>query len=276
MKTLRITASLIVLVAALSPSLMGQWPSYPSRKVPKTADDKPDLTASTPRTADGKPDLSGIWQNGQPAGGQRGANAAPPTPPGPPLATFVNVGAGFKEGLPLQPWAADLLKKRMADNGKDNPSAHCLPMGFMQFHTHPQPRKIIQTPEEVIIIYEANDGLRQIYTDGRTIPTNDPQPWWYGYSVGYWEGDTFVVQTTDFTDLQWLDVNGNPLTDAGKVTERFTRPNFGTLNIEITIDDPKAYTKPFTVRVQQRIMVDTELIEFVCEERDAVHYVGGK
>jgi hypothetical protein len=294
MKTLRIAAGLIVLVAGLSPSLMGQWPSYPSRKVPKTADGKPDLTAPTPRTADGKPDLSGIWQNGRggaPAGGQRGANAGqrganagagtasvqpPPAPAGPPLATFFNVGAGFKEGLPLQPWAADLVKKRMADNGKDNPDAHCLPMGFMQFHMHPQPRKIIQTPEEVVIIYEANDGLRQIYTDGRSLPTKDPQPWWYGYSVGHWEGDTLVVQTTGFTDLQWLDVNGNPLTEAGKVTERFTRPNFGTLNIEITIDDPKAYTKPFTVRVQQRIMVDTELIEFICEDRDAVHYVGGK
>lgn len=287
MKTFGCAAVLIVLFAGLSPSLMAQWPSYPSRKTPRTADGKPDLTAPAPRTSDGKPDLSGMWENGGgrgPGAGQRGGSASPttgpPAPPaapaGPPLATFFNVGAGFKEGLPLQPWAADLVKKRMADNGKDNPDAHCLPMGFMQFHMHPEPRKIVQTPEEVVILYEANDGLRQIYTDGRPLPPNDVQPWWYGYSVGKWEGDTLVVQTIGFTDGQWLDVNGDPLTDAGKVTERFTRPNFGTLNIEVTIDDPKAYTKPFTVRVQQRIMVDTELIEFICEDRDAVHYVGGK
>jgi hypothetical protein len=176
----------------------------------------------------------------------------------------------------LQPWAADLVKKRMSDNQKDNPDAHCLPMGFMQFHMHPQPRKIIQSPDEMVMIYEANSGLRQIFTDGRPLPNNDPQPWWYGYSVGKWEGDTLVVETIGFTDLQWLDVNGDPLTDQGKVIERFRRPNFGTLEIEVTVDDPKAYTQPFTVKVQQRIMVNTELIEFICEDRDATHYVGGK
>lgn len=176
----------------------------------------------------------------------------------------------------MQPWAADLVKKRMADNQKDNPDAHRLPMGFMQFHMHPQPRKIIQSPDEMVMIYEANSGLRQIFTDGRPLPNNDPQPWWYGYSVGKWEGDTLVVETIGFTDLQWLDVNGDPLTDQGKVIERFRRPNFGTLEIEVTVDDPKAYTKPFTVKVQQRIMLNTELIEFICEDRDATHYVGAK
>jgi hypothetical protein len=252
--------------------------------------------------ANGKPDFSGIWENagrGGPNGGPRGGNgganggqrgaaaggtapvpapapAAPPAPAGPPLATFFSIGAGLKEGLPLQPWAADLVKKRMSDNQKDNPDAHCLPMGFMQFHMHPQPRKIIQSPDEMVMIYEANSGLRQIFTDGRPLPNNDPQPWWYGYSVGKWEGDTLVVETIGFTDLQWLDVNGDPLTDQGKVIERFRRPNFGTLEIEVTVDDPKAYTQPFTVKVQQRIMVNTELIEFICEDRDATHYVGGK
>jgi hypothetical protein len=179
-------------------------------------------------------------------------------------------------GLPLQPWAADLLKKRVADNDKDNPDAHCLPMGIMQFHNHPEPRKIVQTPQATYIIYEANSGLRQIFTDGRSLPPKDADPWWYGYSVGHWEGDTLVVETTGFRDGGWLDIDGNPLTDAAKVTERFRRPNFGTLEIDVTIDDPKAYTRPFTVRVNQRIMVDTELIEFICEDRDATHYVGAK
>jgi hypothetical protein len=193
-----------------------------------------------------------------------------------PNATFFNIGAGFQGGLPLQPWAADLVKTRTANNSKDNPDAHCLPMGFMQFHMHPQPRKIIQTPGMVLIIYEANSGLRQIFTDGRSLPSKDAQPWWYGYSVGHWEGDTLVVETRGFIDDIWLDVNGNPLTNEGKVIEKFRRPNFGSLEIEVTIDDPKAYTRPFTVKVNQRLMLDSELIEFICEDRDATHYVGTK
>jgi hypothetical protein len=169
----------------------------------------------------------------------------------------------------------------MADNSKDNPDAHCLPMGFMQFHTHPQPRKIVQTPDMMLIIYEANSGLRQIFTDGRTAPGKNAEPWWYGYSTGKWEGDTLVVETTGFLDRendpffpQWLDIRGNPLTDQARVTERFRRPNFGSMEIDITVDDPKAYTKPWTVRVNWRALANTELIEFICEERDATHYVG--
>jgi hypothetical protein len=153
----------------------------------------------------------------------------------------------------------------MADNSKDNPDAHCLPMGFMQFHEHPQFRKILQAPGVIVIIYEANYGLRQIFMDGRSVP-KDPEPWWYGYSLGKWDGDTLVVQTVGFTDDIWLDINGNPLTSAGKVTERFRRPNYGTLEIEITVDDPKAYTRPWTVKVTQRIAPDTELNEFICED----------
>jgi hypothetical protein len=287
MKTLLKTAALI---AVLSPSLFAQWPAFKAQGVPRLASGEPDLKGPTPRTPDGKPDLSGIWQNGRggargapAAGGQRGAVVPPAVPAatatpdaGPPAANFGNAGAGFKDGLPYQPWASDLVKKRMADNSKDNPDAHCLPMGFMQFHTHPEPRKIIQNPGVIVIIYEANSGLRQIFTDGRTLPGKDAEPWWYGYSVGKWEGDTLVVETTGFLDGGWLDVRGSPLTEAGKVTERFRRPNYGTLEIEVTVDDPKAYTKPWTVKVTQRIMPDTELIEFICEDRDATHYVGGK
>jgi len=145
----------------------------------------------------------------------------------------------------------------------------------MQLHTHGQPRKMVQTPDVTVIIYEANSGLRQIFTDGRTLP-KDPQPWWYGYSVGHWEGDTLVVESSGYRDLGWLDVEGSTLTESGKTIERFRRPDFGHLEIEITIDDPKAYTKPWTVTVHQRIMADTELIEFVCAEndRDETHLVG--
>jgi hypothetical protein len=176
----------------------------------------------------------------------------------------------------MQPWAADLVKQRQADNSKDNPDAHCLPMGFLQFHNHPEPRKIIQTADVTAIIYEANSGLRQIFTDGRALPGKDAEPWWYGYSIGKWEGDTLVVETTGFLDGGWLDVRGSPLTDAARVVEKFRRPNYGSLEIEITVDDPKAYTKPWTVKVNQRLLPDTELIEFICIDRDATHYVGAQ
>ena len=178
-------------------------------------------------------------------------------------------------GLPFQPWAAELRKQRLAENSKDHPDAHCLPLHPVQLHSHPQPRKIIQSPGEVVIIYEANDGLRQIFTDGRPLPV-DPQPWWFGYSTGKWNGDTLVVETIGFRDMMWLDEEGTVITTAGKITERFRRLNYGTLEIEITVDDPKAFTKPWTVKLSQRLMPDTELIEFVCQEnnRSVPHLVG--
>jgi hypothetical protein len=258
----------VVLLAA--PSLSAQWPSFPTPGAPRTADGTPNLTGPTPRTADGKPDLAGNWIRGDgqlgPAGGGTLTGPAPAFSAGPPTTTFRNVAANIKEGLPLQPWAADLLKTRNAANSKDNPDAHCLPMGLMQFHNHGMPRKMIQTPGLVAIAYEGNYGLRYIFMDGRTLPTSDAQPWWYGYSVGRWEGDTLVVESTGFKDDGWLDIIGNPMTDSAKVTERFRRPNYGTLEIDVTIDDPKAYTRPWTVRVNQRVMLDSELMEFICLE----------
>jgi hypothetical protein len=270
MKPLFHAVGVAAIVFVIAPSLWAQWPPYPTAGVPKTPEGKPDLTAPGPRTSDGKPDLSGLWLRGDgqlgPAGGGTLRAPAPSFSIGPPVTTFRDVGANFKEGLPLQPWAADLVKARRAVNSKDNPDAHCLPMGLMQFHNHGQPRKIVQTPGLVIIMYEANYGLRQILMDGRTLPTKDAQPWWYGYSTGKWDGDTLVVETSGFRDDGWLDIIGNPLTDAAKLTERFRRPNYGTLEIDITVDDPKAYTKPWTVRVNQRIMLDGEMIEFICLE----------
>jgi hypothetical protein len=156
----------------------------------------------------------------------------------------------------------------MADNMKDNPDAHCLPIGLTQMHLHPQPRKIIQTPKLIVMLYEAQAGVRQIFMDGRALPNNDPQPWWYGYSIGRWEGDDLVVETTGFRDDVWLDVNGSPLTSSGKMTERMRRVNYGTLQTDITIEDPKSYSKPFTVPVNHRIMLNTDLIEFICHENE--------
>jgi hypothetical protein len=277
--------SIVVAVLGLVPAgLFAQWPDFKTPGVPRTADGKQDLKGPTPKTADGKPDLSGIWQYMRPPG------TPPPPPPPTPSATgaggdiipaavrtsqFWNLGASFKDGLPFQPWAAELHRQRVASNSEDNPDAHCLPLGVMQLHTHGQPRKMIQTPGVIAIVYEANSGLRQIFTDGRSLP-KDAEPWWYGYSVGKWDKDTLLVESTNFRDLGWLDVEGSPLTESGKIIERFRRPDYGHLEIEVTIDDPKAYTKPWTVRVYQRILPDTELIEFVCQEneRDDRHLSG--
>ena len=290
MKLLRLAGILLTALAAGSVPVCAQWPSYPTPG-PRTKDGKVDLAAPPPRTADGKPDFSGLWEpaRGVSARGGRGGGesfngtlplpfAIPTAPDDPPIAQFFNIGAGLKEKLPpMTPWAAELRAQRKANFNKDNPDAACLPLGLTQLHMHPQPRHIVQTPRELVVMYEANDNVRRILTDGRRLPDpNDVTPWWYGYSVGHWDGDTLVVETVGFRDDVWLDVEGSPLTSSGKMTERWRRPKFGLMQIDITIEDPKAYTKPFTVRVNHQLMPDTELMEFVCQERDATHYVGKK
>jgi len=268
--------------AAGMPSASAQWEKRTNPNVPRLANGNVNLDAPTPRTADGHPDLSGLWNRAPGDGRGRGRAAAngaapappPPPPPGtPPTATFGNLGANMDGGLPLTPWADALLKKRDGDKSKDNPDAMCMPMGFTQFHQQPQPREIIQLKDKILVLYEANYGLRQIYTDGRTLPKQgDPQPQWYGYSVGRWDGDTLVVESNNLRGAEdgpfdgWLDVRGSPYTREAKFTERFTRPSFGRLTIDVTLEDAKAYTKPFTVRINQQIMADTELIEFICNE----------
>ncbi len=271
MKTLRGAVALIVFLAAISGPLSAQWPAFLTRGVPLTSDGEPDLEGPPPRTPDGKPDLTGIWLSVPgargPVEGQLGRGPKVSPPPGsPPIAAFFDIGAQVE--VPYTAWADEITEQRIADNARGNPDAHCLPMGHMLYHQHPQPNKIIQTPVVTVIVYEANNGVRQIFTDGRSLPDNDPLPWWFGYSVGRWENDTLVVETTGFRDDVWLDYNGSPLTSSGKIIERFRRVSYGTLEIDITIEDPKAYTEPFSVRVNQKIMLDTNLIEFVCAENE--------
>jgi len=286
-------AATVTLAASLSPTLFAQWPRQIVSTVPRTADGKINLDAPTPKTADGKPDLSGVWETvpcrgcgvpvisglgSAPPQGRAGAPPPPPTPaPNPGANVFGNIGSQTPGGAPYQPWADELVKKRMADNSKDNPDAHCLPMGIMQLDSHPFPRKIIQTPAELVIIYEGSGTtVREIFLDGRALPGNDAEPWWNGYSVGRWEGDTLVVETTGFMDDGWLDVRGSPLTSEGKMIERFRRTSYGNLELTVTIDDKKAYTRPFSAVIHNRIAPDLQLSEFVCIDKDAAHYLGGK
>jgi hypothetical protein len=265
MKATLSAAGVLAACAWLSTAAHAQWPTYPTLPVPKIANGQPDMNAPPPRTPDGKPDLNGVWR-GAPTG-QRGA--PPPAQPAdaPPLATFRDVGSTMKGGLPLTPWGAEELKKRTARNSKDNPEAHCLPMGIVQFHTQGFPRKFVHTPKLLVILYEASSGIRQIFIDGRPLPkNNEPQPWFYGYSSGHWDGDTLVVETNNLRDDGWLDIIGSPLSDQAKLTERFRRVTYGRMEIDITVDDPKAYTRPWTVRHLQEVIPDGELIEFICEE----------
>lgn len=268
-------ASFILFAAFVAPAT-AQWPVKPDKTVPRTADGKPDFDAPPPRTADGHVDFTGVFEN---LWFYQGRIGRPPvSPPGePPQTTFAEIGAGFKDGLPFKPWARELYQKRKESNAKENPDAYCLPMGLTQFHIHPQPRKIVQTKDLIVMLYEGNAGIRQIFLDGRPLPKNgDVQPWWYGYSTAHWDRDTLVVETNNFRDGGWLDINGSPLTDEAKMTERWTRPTYGTLRIDVTIDDPKAYTAPFTVRLNQKVVPDEELIEFICaeNERSTAHMVG--
>jgi hypothetical protein len=277
----------IVVLTICSVSLAAQWPTYRPPGVPRDADGKVRMDAPAPRMPDGKPDLSGNWIRVRGEGafdppelrnlvGNRAANR-PPAPPvdpnSPPIGTFWEIGANVAGGLPLTPWAAEVKKQRMAINDKENPDANCLPMGLTQFHMHGQPRKIMQNSSVISINYEANYGLRYIYIDGRPLPPQGSvQPFWYGYSVGKWEGDTLVVETNNLRGAEtspydgWLDVRGSPYSDQARFIERFRRPTYGRLEIDFTVDDPKSYTKPFTVRVNQQISPDDEIIEFICNE----------
>ena len=264
------TASIVIVsLVVVGAPVVGQWLNYPTAGVPRLRNGAANLTAPTPKAADGKPDFSGVWEaeQGEDAGVVAGGARIAPE--------FINIAARLKGGLPYRPWALELRNARVADLGKDNPDGFCLPLSIVQMHSHPLPRKILQLPGLIAILYEKNIEYRQIFTDGRPLPV-DPDPSWRGYSSGKWQGDTLVVQTIGFRDELWADGDGNPLTDRAKITERFRRLNYGTLQIEITVDDEKAYTATWTVKITQHLKVDTDLLEYVCleNEQDRPHLVG--
>jgi hypothetical protein len=243
-----------------------QWFNYPTPNVPRLKDGTVNKAARAPRTTDGKPDFSGIWLADHPL----------PCPPllrdgndcqeKTPLSAWAyHIDADLQGGLPYRPWAKATAEKRSADNSKDDPHAACLPNNPPRGYTLPHYQRIVQTPKLLVLLTEYNASYRLVYIDGRPLPV-DPQPSWNGYSTAKWEGDTLVVQTSGLRDGLWLDVAGNPLTDAAKLTERIRRPNFGTLEVEFTVDDPKAYTKPWTVTLRQTIVVDSDLIDEMCLE----------
>jgi hypothetical protein len=249
-----IAATLTALMMTASAS--AQWLKHPTAGVPRTSDGKPNLAAPAPMTPDGKPDPSGLWLI---QGGYIG-----------------DIAKDLKPGeVPFQPWADALYTYRRETQSKDDPTARCIPGGVPRSTAVPYPFKILTTPGIVVILYEAVHAYRQIFTDGRPLP-KDPNPNWMGYSVGRWEDDAFVVESAGFNDNAWLDNFGHPGTESLRVTERFRRKDFGHMEVHVTIDDPKAYTKPWMVTLPLLLQPDTELLEYICpeNEKDVQHLVG--
>ena len=244
----KVLAAVLTMAGAAS----AQWLNYPTAGIPRNLDKKPDMTAPAPRTSDGKPDLTGIWE------------AQDQT-------YFFDLAAGLKpEDVVLTPWARAIQKQREERDHVDDPLALCLPHGVPRVNTNGLfPFKIIQTPAVVVILYEQLGLFRQVFMDGRKLG-NDPNPAWLGYSTGRWDGDTLVVNTSGFNDKTWLDTNkGRPASEELHVQERFRRTNFGNMELRATIDDPKAFTKPWTTTTQKmHLLLNTEILEFSCNENE--------
>jgi hypothetical protein len=251
---MRLSAALVV-VTLFTGSVSAQW-SYRDPSAPRTPDGRLDVKAPAPRTASGTPDLSGLWQTD--------------------LKYNFSLAADLKAGeVVMLPWAQKLFDERRDNNGKNDPEGFCLQPGVPRVNGVPFPQKIIHAPGAIVILYETRTTFRQIFLDGHTLP-KDPQPTWMGYSRGRWDGDTLVVETTGFNGRTWLDDAGHPQSEQGKVIERIRRPSFGRLLVEITIDDPKAYAKPWRVTQEFQLIADGELIEYICNENNLAppHLVG--
>ncbi|HUI77565.1 MAG TPA: hypothetical protein VLY24_06600 [Bryobacteraceae bacterium] len=275
------TRWLILAALAATPVFVhAQWLNHRTPGIPRTADGKPNLSAKAPRGADGRPDLSGLWQTESAPpeileryipGATNGAGEEAPSQ------YFLNIFSDFKpEDAPLRPAEAALFEQRAQAFSKESPIQHCLPEGLPLVETAPAPYKIVQTRGLTMLLYERDTTFRQVFTDGRKLP-DDPQPSWLGYSIGKWEGDSLVVETVGFNDRGWLDARGHTHSDALHLTERFHRLNIGDMQVQLTIDDPKTYTRPFTVQLKQHLLPDSDLLEYSCAENEKdIRHIEGK
>jgi hypothetical protein len=266
--------------------LSAQWPEVKTRRVPLLPNGKPDLAAPAPKAADGKtPDFSGVWNSikvpceGSPAGADFGCSDVPF---GVPIGLFDVTATGSEPGqngttskLPYQPGVEASVLQHLADNRKDDPLTRCLPISPVRQWADFFPFKIVQNEDAVILLSEYMAQYRQVFLDGRPLP-KDPFPSFKGYSVGHWEGDALVVETVGYKDGLWLDLKGDPLTSTGHTIERIRRPNYGNLVVELTVDDPKVYTRPWKATRYLKIALNSELIEDICNENEKslVHMVG--
>jgi hypothetical protein len=271
---------ILIALAAAPVFLRAQWLNHRTPGIPRSADGKPNLAARTPRAADGRPDLSGLWQTASAPPDilerfiPKATNGAGEEAPS---EYFLNILSDFKpEEAPLRPDAAALFQQRALNFTKESPIPHCLPEGMPLVEMAPAPYKIVQTRGVTFMLYERDTTYRQVYTDGRKLP-DDPQPSWLGYAVGRWDGDSLVVDSIGFNDRGWLDARGHTHSEALHLTERFHRLDFGHMEVLLTIDDPKTYTKPFTVKLRQHLLPDSDLLESYCAENEKdVRHIEGK
>jgi hypothetical protein len=266
----------VVLVATAGANAHAQWVNYSAPGIPRMKDGKPNLSAPAPHGANGKPDLSGVWSTDPTPFeemnrlfGSLGASAVPGDDPRTFTKYFLNIFADFRpEDVPFQPEAAQAFKRHLETVTNDQaPTTRCLPAGVPMGDLLPLPRRVIHTPSLLAILYEGINPQRLIYTDGRKLPV-DPQPAWLGYSVGRWAGDTLVVESSGFSDRSWLDGIGHPRSEATRITERIRRRDFGHMEIDVTIDDPRSYTRPFSIRYTQTLTPDTDILEYICTENE--------
>jgi hypothetical protein len=265
-----------VLVAGALLFAPGQWLNYPTPGTPRTADGKPNLSAPAPRASNGKPDLSGVWRTAydSPDENERlfgpGVKAfiEPGDDPSRFSKYFLDILVDFPaDAKPIRPAAAELFRENAAKKSRSS-SAQCLPQGLPRTDINSYaPFKILQTPGVIAVLYEVDNTHRQIYTDGRPLPL-DPQPTWGGYSVGKWDGDTLIVDAAGFNDQTWLDSGGHPHSETLRVQERFHRRDFGHMDLSVTVDDPKMYTRSFTIKVTEVLLPDTDILESVCNENE--------
>jgi hypothetical protein len=247
--------------------LLAQWLDHPDKNIPRAKDGKPVLTAKAPKARDGRPDLSGVWLPDN-TPGVKGTNGEPL--PG----HFISVTFDVKESdVPFTAEGRAAFEKNLKGNGNNDPGATCHPTGMPSADTAPVPYKIVQTPGMIAILYEVDTVYRQIFTDGRkhaetTIPS------WMGYSIGHWEGDTLVVETTGFNDKSWLDRVGHTHSEGMRVIERFHRKDLGHLDLTITIEDPKTFTRPISFTQPTTLTPDGDLLEYFCtdNEQDSAHF----
>jgi hypothetical protein len=254
----------------------GQWLNYPSPGTPRTREGKPNLSAPAPRVK-GRPDLSGVWQiQPEPAllAKEQGAFDVPGDDTRGFSRYFIDVLADFKPGEePLRPEAAAALRnRRVTGSTKEHPNARCLPFGLPGTLVLGMPFRIQQSPVMTLMLFEVENSFREIYTDGRPLP-KDPQPAWRGYSIGKWEGDVFVVETAGFNDRAWLDVSGNTHSDALRMQERYQRRDFGHMDVAVTMDDPKTFRRPVTIKFSELLIPDSDVLEYICgeNEKDTTH-----
>lgn len=258
-------ALVVIALAALPYAASAQWLDYPTPGIPRAADGTPNLKAPAPRTSDGKPDFSGMWFANVPAKDYcREADCIQEERM---AREQINIGIRLEGGLPYSDWSKQQMAKRQVNGNREDPHTYCMPPNFPRAWTLPQYIKIVQTPSLMVLLHEFNAAYREVFLDGRPLP-EDPNPTWNGYSTAHWDGDTLVIETNGIRDDMWLDIQGSPVTESARVTERLTRTSFGIMQVEIAVDDPKAYTKPWSVTIEMAAQVDTTMLEEICLDNE--------